>query len=112
MFSGRRRSLTDILLRFSNVTEPASLARRNSSVSVDVDGDTRERTIAGTRNMVEAIAGIVNRAMSRADDQFALRIVVHRDPLVPTGALAGNEVAVGETNEQATRPIRRIGENA
>lgn len=60
--------------------------------------------------MGEAVGGVEDRAMRRADDLLLARIVINGDTLVGAGALAGDEIAVRKANEQAALTIGGIGE--
>ena len=55
--------------------------------------------------MAEAIERIKNRAMRRTEKLVAARIIIDRHSYVGTGSFTGNEIAVGEVNEQAALPI-------
>jgi len=55
--------------------------------------------------MAEAIERIKNRAMRRTEKLVAARIIIDRHSYVGAGSFTGNEIAVGEVNEQAALPI-------
>lgn len=60
--------------------------------------------------MGESIGRVEDRVMRRADDLLLARIVIDENTFVGAGALAGDEVAVSQADEQAALTISRIGE--
>ena len=55
--------------------------------------------------MAETVERVKNRFMGRANDLTTARIVIDRHAYVGAGSFTGNEIAVGEVNEQAALPI-------
>ena len=60
--------------------------------------------------MSEAIGGVEDSAVRRADDLLLARIVVDGYALMGAGTLAGDKAAVGEANEQAALAIGGVRE--
>ena len=58
--------------------------------------------------MAEAIQWVKNRAVGGADDLVAASIVIDSHSLMCAGSFTGNELAVGEVDEEAALPISWI----
>lgn len=80
------------------------------AVGVDANGYGCQRAVTGAGRMGETVGGVENSAVGRADNLLLTRIVIDGNTGMGAGALAGDEVAVSEADQQAALPIGRVGE--
>lgn len=55
------------------------------------------------------VGGVEDRIMCRADELLLARIVIDSDAFMGAGALAGDEVAVCQADQEAALTIGRVG---
>src|SRR5579872_3463432 len=65
--------------------------------------------IAGAGGVGESVGGVEDSAVRRADDLLLARIIIDGDTCMSAGALAGDEVAVCQADQQAALTIGRVG---
>src|SRR5258708_14518563 len=75
------------------------------AIAVRLDLDSCEWPLTWSRNVSEAIRGIENSTVSRADYQFLHWIIVNGHALMGAGSFAGDELPVGQVNQQAADAI-------
>ena len=83
------------------------------AVGVDANRDSWQGSKPGGTlawYLVETIGGVEDRVVRRTDELLLARVVIDGNTGMGAGALAGHEVTVSETDEQATLTIGRVSE--